>query len=68
MVAGLDGFETDDGFDPNSQMLITRSDMALYAANRNAIHAPSEHWDYQSGNAILAGSAFGAYPGGHRSG
>lgn len=63
MTAGLDGFETGDGFDPASQMLFTQIDMAHYAANRNVIHAPGEHWDYQSGDTILAGSAFGTYLG-----
>ena len=63
MIAGLDGFETSDGFDPNSQMLFTQSDMAHYAANRSAIHAPGEHWDYQSGNTILVGSALGSHLG-----
>lgn len=63
MTAGLDGFETGDGFDPASQMLFTQVHMARYAANRNVIHAPGEHWDYQSGDTILAGSALGAYLG-----
>ena len=63
MTGGLDGFETGDGFDPASQMLFTQTDMAYYAANRNAIHAPGEHWDYQSGDTILVGSALGAYLG-----
>lgn len=63
MVAGLDGFETGDGFDPNSQMLFTQANMAHYAANRNVIHAPGDHWNYQSGNTILAGSAISAYLG-----
>lgn len=57
MSAGLDGFEINDGTDPNSEMLFTQTDMATYAANRNVLHAPGEHWDYQSGNTVLAGSA-----------
>ena len=63
MTAGLDGFETGDGFDPASQMLFTQADMAHYAANRSVIHAPGEHWDYQSGDTIMAASAFGAFLG-----
>lgn len=63
MLAGLDGFETGDGFDPNSQMLFTQSDMAHYAANRTVIHAPGDHWNYQSGNTILAGSALAEHLG-----
>lgn len=57
MSGGLDGFEINDGTDPNSEMLFTQSDMATYAANRNVIHEPGEQWSYQSGNTILAGSA-----------
>ncbi len=57
MSGGLDGFEVNDGTDPNSEMLFTQTDMATYAANRNVLHAPGEHWDYQSGNTVLAGSA-----------
>jgi CubicO group peptidase (beta-lactamase class C family) len=57
MSGGLDGFETNDGTDPNSEMLFTAPDMAHYAANRNVLHPPGEYWDYQSGNTILAGSA-----------
>ncbi|WP_439633367.1 serine hydrolase domain-containing protein [Glycocaulis sp.] len=63
MTAGLDGFETGDGFDPNSQMLFTQANMAHYAANRNVIHAPGDHWNYQSGNTILAGSALAGHLG-----
>jgi len=57
MSGGLDGFEVNDGTDPNSEMLFTQTDMATYAANRNVLYAPGEHWDYQSGNTVLAGSA-----------
>lgn len=57
MTGGLDGFEINDGTDPNSEMLFTQADMAVYAANRNVLHPPGEHWDYQSVNTILAGSA-----------
>lgn len=57
MSGGLDGFEVNDGTDPNSEMLFTQTDMASYAANRNVLHPPGEHWDYQSGNTVLAGSA-----------
>lgn len=57
MSGGLDGFESNDGTDPNSEMLFTQADMATYAANRNVLYPPGEHWDYQSGNTILAGSA-----------
>lgn len=58
MTGGLAGYEINDGTDPNSQMLFTQSDMARFAATRERIAAPGERWDYQSGNTVLAGSAF----------
>lgn len=64
MTGGLNGFETGSGMDPNSEMLFTRPDTARYAANRDVIHPPGEHWDYQSGDTILAGSALEARIGG----
>ena len=63
MTGGLDGFETNDGMDPNSEMLFTQADMAHYAANRNVLYPPGTHWDYQSGNTILAGSAMEVHMG-----
>lgn len=57
MTGGLAGFERNDGSDPNSEMLFTQADMARYAATRDQIHDPGAHWDYQSGNTVLAGSA-----------
>jgi len=57
MTGGLDGFEINDGTDPNSEMLFTQTDMATYAANRNILHAPGTQWSYQSGNTVMAGSA-----------
>lgn len=54
MTAGLDMTETGDGWDPNSEMLFTRSDMAEWAAGRERLHPPGEHWSYMSGNTILA--------------
>ena len=57
MTGGLAGYELNDGTDPNSEMLFTASDMAEYAATRERVAEPGAHWDYQSGNTILAGSA-----------
>lgn len=40
MTAGLDMTETGDGWDPNSEMLFTRSDMAEWAAGRERVFEP----------------------------
>ena len=57
MTGGLAGYELNNGTDPNSDMLFTESDMAAFAATREQIAAPGEHFDYQSGNTVLAGQA-----------
>lgn len=54
MSGGLAIAERNDGFDPNSQMLFTRSDMPRFAATRERLYGPGEHWQYMSGNTILA--------------
>ncbi|WP_412546621.1 serine hydrolase domain-containing protein [Maricaulis sp. MIT060901] len=54
MNAGLAIREGNDGTDPNSQMLFTQRDMAAFAATRERLHAPGEHWEYMSGNTVLA--------------
>lgn len=54
MAGGLAIAERNDGWDPNSQMLMTRSDMPHFAATRERLHGPGEHWQYMSGNTILA--------------
>ncbi|WP_291845376.1 serine hydrolase [Maricaulis sp.] len=54
MAGGLAIAEDNTGTDPNSEMLFTQSDMPLYAATRERLHAPGEHWQYMSGNTILA--------------
>ncbi|NKI35700.1 serine hydrolase [Wenzhouxiangella sp. XN79A] len=54
MTSGLDMAERADGFDPNSDMLFTQSDMAAWAARRNRVHPPGTHWQYMSGNTVLA--------------
>jgi hypothetical protein len=54
MTSGLAIEERADGFDPNSDMLFTESDMATWAARRERIHPPGEHWSYMSGNTVLA--------------
>ena len=54
MTGGLAIAERNDGWDPNSRMLMTQSDMARFAATRERLHGPGEHWQYMSGNTILA--------------
>ena len=54
MAGGFAIAETNTGFDPNSEMLFTQSDMTQYAATRERLHAPLEHWQYMSGNTIMA--------------
>ncbi|WP_339743020.1 serine hydrolase [uncultured Maricaulis sp.] len=54
MTGGLAIAELNNGMDPNSQMLFTQWDMPHFAATRERLYAPSEHWQYMSGNTILA--------------
>jgi len=54
MTSGLDIEERADGFDPNSDMLFTEADMAAWAAARDRLHPPGAHWQYMSGNTVLA--------------
>lgn len=64
MTGGLAIAEINDGFDPNSDMLMTESDMAEFAATRERLHPAGEHWQYMSGNTILATHAMQARLGG----
>jgi CubicO group peptidase (beta-lactamase class C family) len=57
MSSGLDMAERADGFDPNSDMLFTEADMAAWARLRDRLHAPGAHWEYMSGNTVLAARA-----------
>lgn len=54
MTSGLDMAERADGFDPNSDMLFTESDMVAWAAARDRLHPPGSRWQYMSGNTVLA--------------
>lgn len=54
MTGGLAVAEINNGFDPNSDMLMTESDMATFAATRERLYPSGEHWQYMSGNTILA--------------
>lgn len=56
MTSGLDFPENDSGFDPVSEMLFLRRDMAAFAASAPLSSVPGTLWDYTSGNTlILAG-------------
>ncbi|WEN14015.1 serine hydrolase [Rhodanobacter sp. AS-Z3] len=56
MTSGLDLTEDDSGFDPVSEMLFQRRDMAAFAASAGLRTAPGSQWAYTSGNTlILAG-------------
>jgi CubicO group peptidase (beta-lactamase class C family) len=57
MTSGLAMEERADGFDPNSDMLFTEADMAAWAGLRDRPHAPGAHWQYMSGNTVLAARA-----------
>lgn len=60
MTGGLEMMEYNDGYDPNSQMLFTQTDMAAFAARARRLHQPGDHWQYMSGDTILASSAMQA--------
>ncbi|WP_420431253.1 serine hydrolase domain-containing protein [Hyphobacterium sp.] len=54
MSYGLAAAELNNGFDPNTDMLMTESDMPRFAATREQLHEPGAHWQYMSANTILA--------------
>lgn len=57
MAGGFAIREDNTGMDPNSRMLFAESDMVEFAATRERLHPPLEHWQYMSGNTILATDA-----------
>lgn len=54
MTSGLDVLEDQTGADPNSRMIFVEPDAAAFAAKRGIKHTPGTHWEYMSGNTILA--------------
>jgi CubicO group peptidase (beta-lactamase class C family) len=55
MTSGLALAETDSGFDPVSQMLFLHADdMATYAEQASLKERPGAHWEYSSGNTLIA--------------
>ncbi len=70
MRSGLDAAETGTGFDPATQMLMTHSDMAGFAARHRLKYPPGTNWEYTSANTLildrLLGSTVGGGPAGMR--
>lgn len=54
MTSGLAIREDQTGVDPNSRMLFLEADGAAYAAERPLQAEPGSHWEYMSGNTVLA--------------
>lgn len=54
MTGGRAVAEINNGFDPNSDMLMTEPDMVAFSATRERLHPPGAHWQYMSGDTILA--------------
>ncbi len=64
MQSGLDAAETGSGFDPASQMLYTRDDMAAFAARHPLGAAPGTVWRYTSANTLILDRVIGETIGG----
>ncbi len=54
MTSGLAIREDQTGADPNSHMLYLEADGAAYSARRPLQAEPGIHWEYMSGNTVLA--------------
>jgi CubicO group peptidase (beta-lactamase class C family) len=54
MTSGLAIREDQSGADPNSRMLFLEPDGAAYSAQRSLRAEPGTHWEYMSGNTVLA--------------
>lgn len=54
MTSGLAIREDQTGADPNSRMLFLEADGAAYSAGRPLQAEPGTHWEYMSGNTVLA--------------
>ena len=64
MDSGIDAAETGSGFDPASQMLYRKDDMAAFAAGFPLGRAPRTEWDYTSVNTLILDRLLGATVGG----
>ena len=54
MTSGIDLVETNSGADPTSTMLFRVPDAATFTARRSLKASPGAHWEYMSGNTVLA--------------
>lgn len=68
MESGLDAAETGTGFDPATQMELTQSDMAAFAARHSLKHAPGTAWEYTSANTLILDRLLGKVVGGGAAG
>jgi CubicO group peptidase (beta-lactamase class C family) len=64
MESGIDAPETSSGFDPVSQMLYGKDDMAAFAASFPLKEPPRTRWEYTSVDTIILDRLLGATVGG----
>jgi CubicO group peptidase (beta-lactamase class C family) len=64
MDSGIDAPETGTGFDPASQMLYGKDDMAAFAAGFPLKEPPRTKWEYTSANTLILDRLLGATVGG----
>jgi CubicO group peptidase (beta-lactamase class C family) len=68
MDSGIDAAETGSGFDPVSQMLYGKDDMAAFAAGFPLKEPPRTRWEYTSANTLILDRLLGATVGGGAAG
>jgi hypothetical protein len=64
MDSGIDAAETGSGFDPVSQMLYGKDDMAAFAARFPSKEPPRTRWEYTSANTLILDRLLGMTVGG----
>ena len=64
MDSGINAPETGSGFDPVSQMLYGKDDMAHFAASFPLKESPRARWEYSSANTLILDRLLGAAVGG----
>jgi CubicO group peptidase (beta-lactamase class C family) len=68
MDSGINAPETGTGFDPVSQMLYGKDDMAAFAASFPLKEPPKTRWEYTSANTIILDRILGSAIGGGAAG
>jgi CubicO group peptidase (beta-lactamase class C family) len=68
MDSGINAPETGTGFDPVSQMLYGKDDMAAFAAGFPLKESPKTRWEYTSANTIILDRLLGSVVGGGAAG